>query len=134
MVIAALLAAWAIPLFFGESFFESLSPFVNLLPGYLLFSVNILLAAYFAGINRLRINFIGSTICFLLVLLLDLWLIPLYGMAGAAIASSVAYAAATFYSIFQFISITGKSVKEIFILHKDDWRMVKELFQKRKMQ
>ena len=130
LILAAALANLVIPLFFGEDFRNSVTAFLYRLPGIFLFSTNIMLAAYFAGINRLKVNFIGSTMCFLLVLLLDLWLIPLNGINGAAIASSIAYAAATIYSVWQFIVIGNSSLKDIFLIQRDDWKLTKNLFNK----
>ena len=90
MLAATALAGWVIPFVFGEGFKGSVRPFLYLLPGLFLFSINIMLASYFAAKNRLMVNFTGSVICLLLVLALDLWLIPIIGIEGAAIASSVA--------------------------------------------
>lgn len=130
MIPAALLAGWLIPWFFGAAFSESIMVFLYLLPGFLLFSYNILLAAWFAGKNKLHINLIGSAICFVLVFIFDIWLIPVYGIEGAAIASCVAYAAAGLYSICQFTQMEKESFISFFILQKGDWQALKPFFKK----
>lgn len=128
--ITAALAGWGIPLFFGKEFNSSVLPFLYLLPGIFMFGINILLAAYFAGKNRLSINLTGSAICFVLVLLLDLWLIPLHGVVGAAIASSIAYAVAAVYSMWMFMRIRREPLSSLLFLQKKDWLQVKEVYKK----
>jgi O-antigen/teichoic acid export membrane protein len=128
MLPAALLAGWLIPWFFGAAFSQSVTVFVYLLPGFLLFSYNILLAAWFAGKNKLYINLTGSAICFVLVFILDIWLIPVYGIEGAAIASCLAYAAAGIFSMVMFIKTERFPVYSFFILKKNDWQLVKRIF------
>jgi O-antigen/teichoic acid export membrane protein len=130
MGIAALLSSWLIPYVFGKEFSGSVRPFILLLPGIYLFIFNILLAAYFAAENRLRINFAGSMICFILVFILDLWLIPRQGIEGAAIATSVAYGASGIFHIGVFTGFRSKELFALFYLHKDDWLMLKEWFSK----
>lgn len=130
MLPAALLAGWFIPFLFGAGFNGSIQPFIILLPGLLMFSVNIMLAAWFAGRDLLRVNLIGSTICFLLVLLLDLWLIPLKGITGAAMATSIAYSLSALYSIWKFSGIENRSIRSIIIFQANDWLSVKEVYKK----
>jgi O-antigen/teichoic acid export membrane protein len=128
MIAAAFTAGWFIPFFFGRDFSHSLRVFLYLLPGFYLFSINILLAAYFAGKSKLKINLTASSICFILVFALDLWLIPEYGIEGAAIASCIAYAAASVYSIVRFSRMEKKSFFSLFIIQKGDWHEIKSFF------
>ena len=130
IVITAAVAGWGIPLFFGKEFNSSVVPFLYLLPGIFMFGINIILAAYFAGKNRLHINLTGSAICFVMVLLLDLWLIPLKGISGAAIASSIAYAVAAVYSMWMFMRIGKEPLSSLLFLQKKDWLLVKEVYKK----
>jgi O-antigen/teichoic acid export membrane protein len=130
IIIAGLLAQWVIPLTFGDEFTESVRPFLILLPGLFLFSINIMLAAYFAGRNRLLINFAGSVICFVLVLVLDLILIPRYGIEGAAWASSIAYASSGIFSIIMLYRAFGIPPREMYIMKSGDWSLFKNRYLK----
>ena len=130
LIPAAVLASWVIPIFFGSAFKNSATVFLYLLPGFFFFCSNIMLAAYFAGLNKLKINLTGSVICFILVLLLDLWLIPTKGIYGAAIASSIAYTAATAYSTWRFILIERRPLKDLFLMQKQDWVLAKNYLKK----
>lgn len=110
--IAALIAIWTYPFFIdkilGNAFNSSYLPFIYLLPGVLLFSLNILLSARFAGKGNVLVNMQASAICFIIILGLDIWLIPLKSAAGAAIASSVGYAASTLFLIFKYTKWVSK--------------------------
>jgi O-antigen/teichoic acid export membrane protein len=105
-IVTALIAVIVYPLFIektaGVAFLLSYQPFLYLLPGVLLFTVNILLAARLAGKGNVIVNMQASAFCFIIILGLDLWLIPLKSGTGAAIASSIGYSAATIFTIFKY--------------------------------
>jgi O-antigen/teichoic acid export membrane protein len=119
-LIAVLLAKPIIPFVFGKAYQPSILPFIYLLPGIFLLSINILLAAYYAGKKQLHVNFIGSTMCFVIVLFLDLVLIPPFGINGAAIASSIAYAASGLYFIWRFTAFNKTKMSELLFLKSQD--------------
>jgi O-antigen/teichoic acid export membrane protein len=129
-LLAALLAAWIIPLFAGELFRASVMPFLYLLPGLLIFCYNIIFAAYFAGRKMLSINFRGSLLCLVLVLAGDLLLIPALGMNGAAIASSIAYTAAGLHHLWQFSRIRQIPVSSLLIVRRADMEAVSDYIRK----
>lgn len=124
-LIALIFAGPMIPFLFGKPYTNSVEPFIYLLPGIFLFSINILLAAYYAGKKELFVNFVGSTMCFLIVLILDLWLIPLYGIKGAAIASSVAYSCSGLYFIWRFTSFRKQGVTNLLVMKTNDVSEIK---------
>ncbi len=110
--IAILLYPVFIKYFVGESYMGSFYPFVYLLPGVILFSVNILLAAKFAGDGNVAVNLVASTICFVIVLALDILLIPHFGIKGAAIASSIAYTCSSIFAILWFFKNEKKLLQK----------------------
>jgi O-antigen/teichoic acid export membrane protein len=105
-VLTAIAAIFIFPLFIdftiGEAFRASYQPFLFLLPGVVLFSINILLAARLAGKGNVFINMQGAALCFIIILILDLWLIPQKSSTGAAIASSIGYGSSTLFVIFKY--------------------------------
>lgn len=119
-IISFFVFAWAIPFFFGKAYTDGILPFQLLLPGIILFCDTTILGAYFAGHNRLKINLVGSTICFFIILLFDILLIPSYGIAGAAMASTIGYGISGLYSTYRFIKLTHVSLSDIFIVRKAD--------------
>lgn len=128
------LAGWVIPVVIGEDYRPSVIPFLYLLPGLFLFCINIMLAAYFAGKGRPYVNLTGSVICFSLIVTLDFFLIPQYGIQGAAIASSIAYGTSGLYHIGRFSGFKKSVVYTILVIQRKDWNTVeiylKDLFRK----
>lgn len=78
-------------LYFGQEFSASVVPLLLLLPGALGFAVARPIFAISQGQDNLRILIIVTAVAALLNLVLNLILIPKYGMNGAAVATSVSY-------------------------------------------
>lgn len=126
-VLLFIFAEWIIPFLFGPAYYNSVLMFQILMPGVLLFCITNVLAAYFAGMNRLKINLTGSAICFLTILVLDLLLIPSYGMTGAAIASTVGYSVTTFYFIAVYCRHNQIAYVSLFFFKKSDLQQAFQL-------
>ena len=107
--------------FLPSIYFDGFLALLIMTPGYLLFTITTILAAYFSANRLLKINLIGSVICCILMILLDLLLIPSLSYKGAAIANLIAYSATTAYFIFSSLSVTNSSFKDFFALKKTDF-------------
>jgi len=127
-ILAFILAPWGIPLVFGDMYRESVLLFRILLPGILLFCPTTILAAWFAGKGRLRVNFRGSCICFACVALLDILLVPRQGMKGASIASSIGYTLASVYTVAVYCRQTNTPVHKLFFFRQADWHYFRKTF------
>ncbi len=103
---------FAIKLFAGNAYAESYQYFLLLLPGVILFSINIILAARLAGQGNVRVNFEASAICFVLMLALDYLLIPSMKGKGAAIATSIGYSISTVYTLVRYFQLSKVSPVE----------------------
>jgi O-antigen/teichoic acid export membrane protein len=105
-IITAVVAIFIYPFFVkylvGELYKESYDSFICLLPGVVFFSITILITTKLSANGLVNINFRVSLICFIFIFLLDIFLIPLYGINGAAIASSIAYMVSTIYVIYKY--------------------------------
>jgi O-antigen/teichoic acid export membrane protein len=117
IVIALLIYDLFLPANFSNGFFALLL----MIPGYYFFCMNIIFAAFFSSRRLLWINFIGSLLCFVVIIVADLVLIPTLGIRGAAIADSIAYLAATIFSIVSFMRRTSFSLADLFGIHRADW-------------
>jgi O-antigen/teichoic acid export membrane protein len=80
-----------IHLLFSSSFNSAYFPLVALLPGAVLLGGAKILSNDIAGRGYPHYNSINSGVAAILTIILDLMLIPSYGVLGAALASSVAY-------------------------------------------
>jgi len=115
IILGAMLAYnWILP---GEYFIGWLA-LVLMLPGYYLFSMALLLAAWFSGHRQLRVNLTGTLICFALILIADLILIPTKGIYGAALANTFAYSLTSLYFIDRFLSVNKISVRRFWFKGK----------------
>jgi len=122
LTVLLIVAALIIYKFFLPSiYFNGFLSLVIMTPGYLIFTIATLLAAYFSANRLLKINLIGSILCCVLMILLDLLLIPSLSYKGAAIANLTAYPITTAYFVFSSMSITNVSFKDFFAIQRSDF-------------
>ncbi|RNJ27089.1 lipopolysaccharide biosynthesis protein [Halosegnis longus] len=91
MIGLAGLATEFMTLYFGAKYDEAVIPMLLLLPGVLGFAIARPIYAIGQGKGELRILIIGTGFAALINLVLNVLLIPQYGMVGAAIATSIGY-------------------------------------------
>jgi len=130
LIILVIIGKFLFPWLYGKSFDEMYTPFVAMIPGILAISLQSLIAAWFAGTNQVKYNIYGALIALAVILLLDVLLIPYYGIIGAAIASSVSYISYFLYQYFIFARQSKHSIKDFIVLNKGDIQWAKELFTK----
>ena len=122
LAILLIVAALIIYSFFLPSiYFDGFLSLIIMTPGYLIFTITTTLAAYFSANRLLKINLVGSVICCVLMILLDILLIPSLSYKGAAIANLIAYSITTAYFIFSSMSVSNVSFKDFFALKKTDF-------------
>lgn len=109
-----LLVAFIAYRYWLTDFSQGFTAILLMLPGVYLFGMVIPLPAFFSAKRLLWINFFGTLICLLLILVLDLWLIPIWGGNGAALANSVAYSVAAIFLYYNFNLKTNTSIKLFF--------------------
>jgi O-antigen/teichoic acid export membrane protein len=122
LMVLLIIAALLIYQFFLPSiYFDGFISLLIMTPGYLIFTTTTILAAYFSANRLLKINLIGSVLCCVLIILLDLLLIPSLSYKGAAIANLIAYSITTAYFIFSSMSVTKVSFRDFFAIKKSDF-------------
>ena len=121
----AIVAGWLIPFLFGEAFVASVHPVRLLLVGIWIGSIAGSLSAFLSGRGRPVFPVATSLVSFLVNLILNLLLIPRFGIAGAAVTSALTYSLATILNLVFFHWMTGESVTELFWLNKDDVNAVR---------
>ena len=112
LVAAATVAAVgpiAIRLLYGNAFGGSVAPLFLLLPGVCALAINNILGAYLAGVGRIEINLVVAAIGLACNLLLNWILIPRYGIAGAAVSSSLCYLGQAFLLLSAVARLTGNA-------------------------
>lgn len=122
LMLLSIVAALIIYSFFLPSiYFDGFLSLLIMTPGYLIFTITILLAAYFSANRLLKINLIGSVLCCIVMILLDIILIPSLNYKGAAIANLIAYSISTAYLIFRSMPVINSSFKDFFAIKKSDF-------------
>jgi O-antigen/teichoic acid export membrane protein len=122
-LIAAFLIAPAIKLLYGNDFITSVKPFIILLPGTVMLSIpKFLEAPLIAEMGSPEILIQGKAAGLAINVLMNLWLIPRYGLSGAAVASSVSYSIQTFIFVFLF----KKRAREFTFGKTEEYQVISE--------
>lgn len=117
--------------FLPEEFFNGFSALLLMMPGYIFFIITIVLAAFFSANRLLKINLLGSSLCCVLMIILDVLLIPRFSYTGAAIANLVAYTVTTIFFVAAFRKQTGLLMQDHFKLRKYDLKILLMKFSER---
>jgi O-antigen/teichoic acid export membrane protein len=120
----ALLAVTGYPLvllFFGRDFGGAYLPLLLLLPGVVALASANVLASDFAGRGRPEFGTYASALSLAVTVALDIALIPPFGGAGAAIASSVSYAAASLFLVGAFVRRRAVPARDLVVPSRTDW-------------
>lgn len=110
--------------FLPDVFFNGFSALLLMMPGYIFFIITIMLAAFFSANRLLKINLLGSSLCCVLMIILDVLLIPKFSYTGAAIANLVAYTITTIFFVAAFRKQTGLLIQDYFKLRKSDLKIL----------
>lgn len=109
-----------VPALYGAEYRPAITLFVVLLPGAAFFTVHRVISRYFTAIDRQQVNvatqFAGSFVN----VLLNLVLIPRFGVLGAAVASLLSYTLGAVLIAMAYKRATGRGVAETFILGRED--------------
>lgn len=114
--LAAVPFSLLLPLIYGEAFSESTGLLWILLPGVYLMGLESVLVQHFNALGLPRAIPIYWVLTLLLNLVLVFALVPRLGAQGAAIASSISYAAIFALVALHFHTSTGRSFNEVFVL------------------
>ena len=109
---AAAVSPVIVPAIFGSEFDASVAPFIWLLPGTVAAAGTKILAAYVFSRGRPLINAQVGIVVLIVTIVGDLALIPPFGVPGAAIASSLAYACSLALTALAYRRLSGGSIAD----------------------
>ncbi len=109
---------------FGSAFLPSLAPLQFLYPGVLLFSLYKIISSFLAARGFPHIIMRFALFGVVVNLGLNLLLIPRWGIAGAAIASSFSYGGMFFLALLTFLRQYSASLRPLFWVNSADLRRV----------
>jgi O-antigen/teichoic acid export membrane protein len=104
IIILTTVITWFFYFFYLDAEYRpGLTAFYMMLPGYFFWATVIYFANYFSAKGKFIFNLIGSVLCFVLVLVADIILIPRYGIQGAGMANTLAYTLVFMVYLFIFM-------------------------------
>jgi O-antigen/teichoic acid export membrane protein len=105
-----------LPVLYGSAFADATSLLLILLPGVYLIGLESVLVQHFNALGLPRAIPIYWVATLVLNLILVFALVPRFGAHGAAIASTISYAAIFAFVALHFQTSTGRSFAEVFVL------------------
>lgn len=124
LAMALTIAAIARPLvrgLFGASFVPAAVPLWLLLPGVVSLAMGRVLSADLNGRGLPGDVARANASMAVLNLLLNLWWIPLWGIAGAALATSISYSAAVLLLARRYVRVAEVGWSELLRFRREDW-------------
>jgi O-antigen/teichoic acid export membrane protein len=119
--IVLIFSAWFfIPFLFGRDFSPSIHAVQILSVGIIFISQRLVLTSYLKATNNLRYIVQSTWGGVFITILLDIILIPLYGIEGAAFATVIAYFVTALFLIYHTTRLLGMRVRELLFLKKED--------------
>jgi O-antigen/teichoic acid export membrane protein len=112
----AAVAPIVIPLLYGREFHGVVVPLLILLPGMLPSALYQLLTRYFTSRARQEVNIAAAALALVLNVTCNWYLIPRYGISGAALANGISYGTAAVVLLFAFVRVSGHSVGDTLII------------------
>jgi O-antigen/teichoic acid export membrane protein len=123
----AVSGAALIRLLYGAAFLPAWMPLLGLLPGTLLLTVSKVLSKYLSGIGRPSLVARASGYSLVATVLLDLLCIPLWGLMGAAVATTLSYGVHAAVCTLAFRRLTGADLGEVCLPRRGDAMRLVEL-------
>lgn len=134
LMIAGIICTSLIPLIYGEAFSGAVLPTIILFLGILFASIGKISASYFQSSGEPRIHLYITFTVFVVNIIMNWGLIPLVGISGAAIASSVSYTVYGIAYVIVFIKREKFTFGELFLFNKQERitinTMIKKLFRR----
>ncbi len=128
MVIGAFfLGPMLIPLLYGEEFLGSIAPFQILLLAIACLAIRSSFAVFNMATDHNRYNVVANWSALFLIIVLDVLLIPDYGIVGAAWASVMGYFLSTVITIGSVIFLQKIPFGNYFFLNMSDWAKLKRM-------
>ncbi len=106
-------------LFYTSKYIEAFRPALLLLPGIISLGLSMMLGTILVGQSKPREQTVASGVSCLVTVVLDLILIPKYGISGASIASTIAYTISAIYLIRVYKNLSQATLKDMLVIKKE---------------
>ncbi len=112
----AVVGAPLVRLLFSDQFAGAYQPLLLLLPGVVAFGATNVLMNDVVGRGRPGAVSIVAVVGLLASVVLDLWLVPAHGVAGAAVASTVVYVVDSVLAVVLYLRVSGRRLGHLWTL------------------
>ncbi len=113
-------SAWLVSWFYGPEYAASILTLQLLIPGSFMASISSVLSAYNCGRGRPDIDIYASAIGLGLTIALGFWLVPRYGLVGAAVTSSAAFCAMGVIQFVAYLRVSGNGIFDSVLVQRED--------------
>jgi O-antigen/teichoic acid export membrane protein len=120
----SIVSPWIVPFLYGPDFSRSVTPLIILLLAGVLVGLTIIVQAYFLSVNKPAITGTSTAVSGGINLALSLWLIPLAGLPGDALATLFGSLINLFLHLFWFHRLSKAPLRDVFILQNSDFEMI----------
>jgi O-antigen/teichoic acid export membrane protein len=112
---------WLIPVVYGKAFVASVAVLQMLLPGILAYSLEASLGFFImVKLKQPMVNLVLQISSTVVCATLTLFLLPRYGLVGAAFATSVTYTVVTIVSAVYFLRAVGLPASQLLFVRRED--------------
>lgn len=130
LMVAGIICTSLIPLIYGKAYSGAILPTIILFLGILFASIGKISASYFQSSGEPKIHLYITFLVFLINIVLNWALIPLVGIAGAAIASSVSYTVYGITYVVIFIRKEKFTLEGLFLFNKGERILISSMIKK----
>ena len=112
---------WLVIVLYGKSFQEVYNVLLFLLPGSFFFNITQILNSDLSGRGYPSYGMRSGLFVLILSSMMNILLIPIYGLKGVALVSSLTYILGALFMVFYFLKTTTMSFQELFQIRKTDF-------------
>ncbi len=120
LIFLMLLGKTLIHLFYGVQYISSYLPMLIILPGVLFMSLYKILTRNFTSRNKQQISIAAGVSALVINLILNWWLIPVYGINGAALSTSISFIIAGSFLVLFFSKDSNLPITQLLFINKND--------------
>lgn len=121
-VVFASISRWVVPFLYGNAFIESSTIINLLLPGVVMIIIVQILHATMSGRGYPLMGFSALVVAIALNIILNLVIIPKYGINGAAVASTISYTVGGIGFSFVFSNKMSIPLNDFLIIKREDFK------------
>lgn len=121
-----------IELVYGKNYGEAFLPLCFMLPGLILSCSNSVIVPYYTSRHKQKVTIVVSIISLISNIILNFYMIPLYGIIGAAISTSITYSLFSLVLLSLFYYENNIHLKDMIIVQSKDILLLRNYLIKRK--